>query len=98
MFSHEVDKCTQLLSTLSSIIVDVDTLPDMGYVCKSRMRSFERVWLEPMLKQLRMLERMIESLCKELKRKDAEVVRLRRRIEELVGEEKREKGQRKGQR
>ena len=83
MFSHEVDKCTQVLSLLSSIIVDVDTLPDLGYVCKSRMRSFERVWLEPILKQLRTLERMIESLCEELRRKDEEVERLRRRIAEL---------------
>jgi len=98
MFSPDVDKCTQLLSLLSSIIVDVDTLPDLGYVCKSRLSSFERVWLEPILKQLRMLERMIESLCKEMREKDEEIERLRRRIEELVREEKREKDQRKGQR
>ena len=98
MFSPDVGKCTQLLSILSSIIVDVDTLPDMNYICRSRLSSFERVWLEPMLQQLRMLERMIESLCKELKEKDEEIERLRRRIEELMDEKKREKGQRKGQR
>ena len=94
MFSPEVDKCTQLLSLLSSIIVDVDTLPDMNYICKSRMRSFEKVWLEPMMKQLRMLERMIESLCKELKRKDEEVERLRQKMREVVDEKNQRKGQR----